>query len=117
MSDFVDATMSNAVVIESVDGLVMMFLQSRYERMKDRNIARREAASICREIENHIERAIRKGGKQYLSMAIPPELELIVTQGKRVEMQRTADNRVRMEVMANRAGQGLLLPGRDFKLT
>jgi len=109
MSDFVDATMSNATIIEADSGITMMFLEGAGSR--------EEAKSICREIENHIQRAIVKGGKQHLVMAIPPQVRLTVVRGKRVEMQRTADNSVRMEVMANRAGQGLLLPGRDFKLT
>jgi len=101
--------LSNANVIECAEGITMMFLEGAGSR--------EEAKSICREIEDHIKRAIVKGGKQHLVMAIPPQIRLTVVRGKRVEMERTEDNRVRMEVMANRAGQGLLLPGRDFKLT
>lgn len=108
MNDFVDRTMTNATILEAEEGITMMFLEGAGSR--------EEAKSICREIENHIQRAMVKGGKQHLVMAIPPQMRLTVVRGRRVEMQRTEDNRVRMEVMANRAGQGLLLPGRDFKI-
>lgn len=106
--DFVDRTMTNANIIEHDDGFTIMFL--------DGLNSRKEAQSVSREIYNAIERAVVKGGKQHLVMAIPPPVRLTVVRGRRVEMQRTEDNRVRMEVMANRAGQGLLLPGRDFKI-
>ena len=100
--------LSNANIIEHDDGFTIMFLEGLRSRQ--------EAASVSREIENAIQRAVVKGGKQHLVMAIPPPVRLVVVRGKRVEMQRTADNRIRMEVAANRAGQGLLLPGRDFKI-